>query len=200
MNELIKVFDDAVLPIEVINEKEFMVNVSGIANKYGKRFKDWKDSARVSELLKIRENSHNLKQTELILISGNTQKVHNSMLVSFARFISPEFEVWCDDTIYEILTESKDKEIKRLKEERKLCMVDANGYSSIRGIAQRSDYTESQIQRFFVKLGAIEDSIRPTKYWYMKDDNNGLLMSRGEFQTPYIKLDKAIRLLDQYYK
>lgn len=200
MNELIKVFDNAVLPIQVINEKEFMIDVSGIANSHGKRFKEWKDSARVSALLKIREKSSNLKQSELILISGNSQKVHNTMLISFARFISAEFEIWCDDTIYEILTESKDREIKRLREERKLCMIDSDGYSSIRGIAQRTDYSESQIQQFFVKLGSIEDSIRPTKYWYMKDDMDGLLKSKGNFQTPYIHFNKAVNLLGQYYK
>ena len=196
MKELVKVFNGAVLPVEVINEKEFMIDVSGVLTKYNKQFSKWSDSKRVKETLKKRKFS----VSEPILKIGNTRKIHSSLLISFARFISLDFEIWCDDTIYEMLVASKDDEIKRLKNERKLCIIDSDGYSSIRGIAQRTDYTESQIQEFFVKLGAIEASIRPTKYWHMKDNYNGLLKSKGEFQTPYIKFDKAIDLLNQYYK
>lgn len=49
--ELLKVFDNTVLPIEVINEKEFMINVSGITKKYGKNFTDWKNSKGINEYI-----------------------------------------------------------------------------------------------------------------------------------------------------
>jgi len=199
MKELVKVFNEAVLPIEVINEKEFMIDVSGIAKSHGKNFTHWRKSKGVKEYLSALQKCNAVKRTLINTTIVGKTLIHNSLLIIFARWISPEFAIWCDNIIYEMLTASKEEEIKLLKSEKKLCMIDSDGYSSIRGIAQRTDYTESQIQEFFVKLGAIEDSIRPTRYWHMKNDCNGLLKTRGEFQTPYIKFDSAINLLKQYY-
>lgn len=126
--------------------------------------------------------------------------IHNKLLVPFARFISVKFAVWCDDMIYDILIGNREDEIKRLKEEKKFARLSEDGYTSIIGLVQRTDYSKEQIQNFFKSIDVIEMSNRIVPYWRMKNDMNGLVQSRGKNQTPYLHYDRAKDLLNQYYK
>ena len=110
--DLMKVFDGIPLSISTINDEEFMVDVSGISRKNGKNFKEWSEGKRIKEIIKIYEKSYNLEQSELVLISGNKQSIHNKLLVPFARFISAEFEVWADNMIFDLLTGKKKLELE----------------------------------------------------------------------------------------
>ena len=199
MKELTQVFNGTLLKVEAINDKEFMVDVSGIAKAYGKSIAKWKDTDRFKELAKIRKSTFKGNLTETRQGNGGYTKIHNSMLVSFARFISAEFEVWCDDFIYDYLTADKDAEIKKLKAEKKLATLRDDGTTSVRGIAQRSEYTEKQIRVFAESLGLIKKEIKDTLYWKVQDEKNGLVSADSEFGTPYFDLDRMVGLLAQEY-
>ncbi len=88
MEELTKVFNNTVLPIEVINKKEFLVDVSGIAKSYGKNLSDWQ--TKETEYIRLLEKDLKLENPNFkrTLIStkqgrGGFTKIHNSMLISY---------------------------------------------------------------------------------------------------------------------
>ncbi len=201
VQELTKMFNDTILPVEVINEKEFMIDITGIAKSKGKKISEWVEGKRTKELLKLKVDKStfkgNLIQTKQG--KGGYTKIHNSMLISFARFISVEFEDWCDETIYQILTESKDKEIAKLKAEKKLCTIRDDGTTSTRGLAQRTKYTEAEIKTCFKELGGIKQEIRDTLFWSVKDPLKGIIVKDSEFGSPYFDYTRAIMILDQFY-
>jgi len=121
MKELIKVFNGAELNIEMINETEFMIDVSGIMTKNNKRFSRWEEVNL--NYIKLVQKRTNLNKTDLIRVVGHTTKIHNKLLVNFARYISDDFAVWCDDFIYKYLTEEKTKYISKLEEQ---CNINQN--------------------------------------------------------------------------
>ena len=96
----------------MITDDEFYIDVSGISREYGKDFRDWVENPKVSEMIKLRSEARGLNESELVLRIGNTQKIHNKLLVSFARFISVKFEIWADDMIYDLLTGKKQLELE----------------------------------------------------------------------------------------
>jgi len=117
MQELVKVFDGIELRTEKINDKEFMIDVSGIAKRYGKNITDWKNKKETLEYIEVLGFSNTLDKVKLfknVKIKGEQNKVmiHNKMLISFARFISPKFAVWCDDFIYSYLIDASCGEVE----------------------------------------------------------------------------------------
>ena len=197
MNELTKMFDNEVLAIEIINEKEFYIDVSGVSKKYNKQFTKWSSSERVKETLKKRKFS----VSEPILNIGHSQKIHNSLLISFARNISVDFEIWCDDMIYELLTNAKDKEIERLKAEKKLCNIYENKWSSARGLVQHTttDYSETEIKDFMNSMGLITPIHKVTRFWRVTDKGlkSGLVKSDA-LKTPIYDMNKTIEYMDNF--
>jgi hypothetical protein len=197
MNELIKVFDNEVLAVEIINEREFYIDVSGVSKKYNKQFTKWSNSERVKETLKKRKFS----VSEPILNIGHSQKIHNSLLVSFARNISVDFEIWCDDIIYELLTNEKNKEIERLKAQKKLCNVYDGKWSSARGLVQHTttDYSETEIKDFMYSMGLIAPIHKVTRFWRVTDKGlkSGLVKS-DILKTPIYDMDKTIEYMDNF--
>jgi hypothetical protein len=109
MQELTKVFKDVTIPVEVIDEKNIYFNITGIAKKYGKNITDWKKSKRILELAKQLEKSNGSASIKTEKKKGSLEetKIHRSLLMNFARFISVEFEIEADKILYDILTGEK---------------------------------------------------------------------------------------------
>jgi len=177
MVALTKIFNGTELPIEAINENEFMVNIAGIAKAHGKNITDWKDSKRVKETLSVLEKSNDLKGNLIdFSINGKTM-IHNKLLVNFARFISVEFEIWADKMIFDIITGSMaDKhqcEIEDIMMKSKECNVyEKNGgrYSSCRGVLQNIPeieemHDEHTFKTFLHSKGLIEPVYKRVKVW-----------------------------------
>ena len=198
MKELTKVFNGTPLQVEMLNDKEFMVNVSGIANKHGKKFSEFENRKSFKEYLKEVEKSLPLNSILIDKEIHNKTMIHSKILIEFARWLSPEFAVWCNEFIYDYLTSNKEAEIAQLKAEKKLCKVE-NGFSSIRGVAQRSRYSESDISVFCESLGLIERKIKPTLVWNVPDtcEYDYLVTTKSKHSTPYVKVDDIIDLMDQ---
>ena len=88
--------------------------------------------------------------------------------------------------------------IKQLRADRKLCKLE-DGYTSIRGVQQRTGYTEKQIREMLKSMGGIESKIRKTPYWEVKSDLNGLVSQKSTFSTPYVNFDKTLAMLEEFY-
>ena len=69
---------------------------------------NWKRSPKTKEYIKALESSVNL--TELIKTeNGNGTWIHEKLVLSLARYISVDFEIWCDNMIAELLREGEVK-------------------------------------------------------------------------------------------
>lgn len=107
MKELTKVFKDVEIHIDVIDDKNVMFDISGIAHKYGKTISEWSKSKRISEKIKNLEKSGFLNKNKAIVKIANTTKIHNRLFVDFARWINPTFDIYADEIIYDILSGNK---------------------------------------------------------------------------------------------
>ena len=107
MKELSKIFKDTEIKVEIIDGRNMYFNVSGIANKFGKKTSEWKNQKSTKEYIKIVGKATNLNETELIRQIGNDVKIHNKLFVHFARFVNLEFSYVADEMIYDILTGDK---------------------------------------------------------------------------------------------
>lgn len=91
----------------------------------------------------------------------------------------------------------KDVEIAKMKEEKKLCILTPEGFSSCRGIAQRSKYSEKQVRDFAEKHKLIESKVKATLYWNVITSEP--LVEEGPKGTPYYNLEAMVDVMDQYY-
>ena len=140
--DLTKVFNGEPLKIEMIDgTDEFMVDISGIATKNNVSITNWSDSRATllrravvekwnvgdddprkmskKELLSVknslRKKANSTESRALVEVlhgDNGCTKIHNSMLVSFARFLSVDFEIWCDNLVYDLLTGKKQLELE----------------------------------------------------------------------------------------
>lgn len=109
MKELTKVFKGVSIPVEIIDEKNIYFDITGISKKYGKNITDWQKAKRTLELVEALEKSNGSDLIKVQKIKGkNTAiKIHNTLLINFARFISVDFEIASNEIIYDILTGDK---------------------------------------------------------------------------------------------
>lgn len=107
MKELTKVFGDTPINVEKINEELFF-DISGIAKRYKKQFSHWENLESTKEYLRLLKDTYELQLSKTILKIGNDVKIHRRLLVKFARWINPKFELWCDEIIYSIAIGEKE--------------------------------------------------------------------------------------------
>jgi len=196
-------FNGIMLNVERIDEENFFINVSGVTRKFNKQFVRWEEQESTKEYINtlIGTKAVSFNTSELIkkVKEKGKQKqtyIHSSLLVHFGRFISPKFAVWADKLVYNYITGNLKDEIKKLQNEKKLAKIDADGYVSVRGIAQRTGYTEAQIRSFVTKEGILKQTKRSTQYWKILNDMDGLTRTKGKYGTPYFEMDRIVDLLD----
>lgn len=108
-------------------ENDVMVNATEMAKVFGKTVKDWMrlegtkefiDVLSIKKDIPISEKADKLGHICPSLIrttegrNGSTW-FHKYLAIEFARWLSPEFAIWCNDRIFEII----ENEISHLKEE-----------------------------------------------------------------------------------
>ena len=123
MKELTKIFNGTELSIKDI-DGELYFNVSGISNKYNKRFSEWANQKQTKKYLSSVGIPTCINSSLIINEVVGEIFIHRKLLVKFARFISIDFEIWADELIYSILTgkvsllnkqlQQKDKSIKEM--------------------------------------------------------------------------------------
>jgi hypothetical protein len=111
MNELIisKVFEDEKIFFKKIQD-ELYLNATLTAKKFKKQPSDWLKIKETKAYLNAFSRSEHIPNGELVVIrqGGNDKNnqgtwIHKSLIILFARWLSPDFAVWCDLQIEEIL-------------------------------------------------------------------------------------------------
>jgi hypothetical protein len=82
--KLTKVFHGESLPIDMINETDFYVDVTSVPRKYNKQFYNWFEKLSVQEEIK---HLHNQNKIEIVLIIGTTRKIHSGLTKSFFEWL-----------------------------------------------------------------------------------------------------------------
>lgn len=111
MNTLttIMYYDDT--PINFAKGRDVMVNATDMAKPFGKRPAKWLELPTTKVFLNSLCEVRKSDITQLVTTTkGNSSKfeqgtwMHEDVALEFARWLSPEFAIWCNDRIKELLT------------------------------------------------------------------------------------------------
>jgi phage antirepressor YoqD-like protein len=86
-----------------------MVNATQMAKPFGdsKRAKNWLILNQTSEFLEVLSKGRNLPLDDLVQVTkGGTNPgswMHEDVAIEFARWLSPQFAIWCNDRIKELI-------------------------------------------------------------------------------------------------
>ena len=118
--------------IEVIfnNSDSLYINATKIAKHFKKKPDDWLRTKQTKEYIEaIYSHFGNMRNGDLVVVrkGGNDKSItgtwiHRRLIIAFARWLSPDFAVWCDLQIEDILSlkvvpknsDSKDIDLKRM--------------------------------------------------------------------------------------
>lgn len=110
MNTLttIMYYDDT--PINFAKGRDVMVNATDMAKPFGdsKRPKNWLALNSTKEFLRVLSKGRNLPLADFVKVAKGGASpgtwMHEDVTLEFARWLSPEFAIWCNDRIKELLT------------------------------------------------------------------------------------------------
>jgi hypothetical protein len=114
---LTKIFEEKPIYFEKI-ENEIFINATKTAKQFitskgnQRDLNEWLNSKQTKEYIEALKKSvpEKIGNTLIKIVKGNFSDkrvqgtwIHQKLMVSFARWISPEFAIWCDEQIEEIL-------------------------------------------------------------------------------------------------
>jgi hypothetical protein len=134
--------------IDVIfdNSDSLYINATEIAKHFNKKVNDWTRSKETQAYLEAFSRNGKIRFGELVVVrkGGNDKKaqgtwIHKKLIIAFARWLSPDFAVWCDGVIEEILqtgsysiSKKEEFEIELLAFNNSVEMLRVNGASKIK--------------------------------------------------------------------
>jgi len=84
-----------------------MVNATQMAKRFGKRPVDWIKTDSSKRFINTLSEVKKITSTDLVRVThgdnGSTW-MHEDIALEFARWLAPEFAIWCNDRIKELLT------------------------------------------------------------------------------------------------
>ena len=96
-------------PISFSNENGVMVNATNMAKPFGKRPVDWLQNKTTQEFLSVFSKVRKSTLADLVQVTqGGAYPgtwMHEDVALEFARWLSPEFAIWTNDRIKELLTQ-----------------------------------------------------------------------------------------------
>lgn len=102
-------YDDT--PINFAKGRDVMVNATDMAKPFGKVPKDWLRTQQSKDFINSLAAVRQMCPTDLLKMKqgGNDRTaqgtwMHEDVALEFARWLSPEFAIWCNDRIKELLT------------------------------------------------------------------------------------------------
>jgi hypothetical protein len=116
--------------IEVLfdNTNSLYINATKIAQHFNKQVSKWTSNKDTQAYIEAFSRKENFPFGDLVVVrkGGNDKKaqgtwIHKKLIIAFARWLSPDFAVWCDEQIEDILIGSvqeeteTDKNLKGLK-------------------------------------------------------------------------------------
>lgn len=118
MTKMLTVMNDLVLnenqifryngsPVTFQRGDSVMVNATQMAKPFGKRCNDFLSSKQTNELIDSLSVKTGISATSLVVVNqgGNNQGtwMHEDLALVFAQWLSPDFYLWCNDRIKELL-------------------------------------------------------------------------------------------------
>lgn len=107
-NELNQIFQYNGSPITFQKGDSVMVNATEMAKPFGKRSNDFLSSKSTKELIYSLSIKTGISATDLVIVNqGGTNQgtwMHEDLALVFAQWLSPDFYLWCNDRIKELLT------------------------------------------------------------------------------------------------
>lgn len=96
-------------PISFSNENGVMVNATNMAKPFGKRPVDWLQNKTTQDFLSVFSKVRKSTLADLVQVTqGGAYPgtwMHEDVALEFARWLSPEFAIWTNDRIKELLTQ-----------------------------------------------------------------------------------------------
>lgn len=84
-----------------------MVNATEMAKPFGKVAKDWLKNSQTQAFLSILSKGRKIPLAEMVIVTkgGNNPGtwMHEDVALEFARWLSPQFAIWCNDRIKELM-------------------------------------------------------------------------------------------------
>jgi len=103
---MLKVFEYHGNQITFSNENGIMANATEMAKPFSKRPTDWIKTQQASEFIETLSRVKNIVLADLVIVknggNNNGTWLHQEVLIEFARWLSPEFSIWCNDRIMEL--------------------------------------------------------------------------------------------------
>lgn len=94
-------------PISFQKGDSVMVNATEMAKPFGKRCNDFLSTKQTNELINSLSAKTGISATGLVIVNqgGNNQGtwLHEDLALIFAQWLSPDFYLWCNDRIKELL-------------------------------------------------------------------------------------------------
>jgi frataxin-like iron-binding protein CyaY len=90
-------------------DENIYLNATQTAKKFKKKPDNWLRNKDVKDYINAIETRFSNLRNELVVVKqgGNSKEqgtwIHKKLIIAFARWLSPEFAVWCDEVIEEIL-------------------------------------------------------------------------------------------------
>jgi hypothetical protein len=102
---------DISLNIDFTNDENLYLNATKVAKQFKKDVNEWKRSKQIIEYLEALSDMGFSQNTLIKVVKGNFANkkaqgtwIHQKLVIMFSRWLSPEFAVWCDLQIEEILS------------------------------------------------------------------------------------------------
>lgn len=94
-------------PITFLKGDSVMVNATEMAKPFGKRCNDFLSTKQTNELISSLSAKTGIPATDLVTVNqgGSNQGtwLHEDLALIFAQWLSPDFYLWCNDRIKELL-------------------------------------------------------------------------------------------------
>lgn len=136
-----------------------MINATQMAKPFGKRPVDWLQNQQAKDFIEALAEVRNSTSADLVRVTkgGNDKNaqgtwMHEDVALEFARWLSPQFAIWCNDRIKELFKEGVVK-AQRTEERRKLLAVEKETPHPAKGNRHRADYERANENVVFLKNG-----------------------------------------------
>lgn len=136
-----------------------MINATQMAKPFGKRPVDWLQNQQAKDFIKALAEVRNSTSADLVRVTkgGNDKNaqgtwMHEDVALEFARWLSPQFAIWCNDRIKELFKEGVVK-AQRTEERRKRLATEKETPRPAKDNRHRADYERANENVVFLKNG-----------------------------------------------
>lgn len=89
------------------NKKNVMINATQMAKPFGKLCKDWLRTEQSQRMIAVISERQKCLPSDLVKVTNGDNGgtwMHEDVALVFAQWLSPEFYLWCNDRIKELMT------------------------------------------------------------------------------------------------